>query len=460
MPSQPSQPSQSSQDSQHSQPSQPSEPSQASGRQASADRAPFTHWLREHATTLTTLTTLDPDAPLDDLGPLRDLIGDARVVGIGESSHFIHEFDLVRRRLLRFLVERCGFTVLAFEYGFSEAFDLDTWVRGVGPDGDLERLTGAALPMGMQEPLRSLRLHNRTAARPVRFAGIDIPAAGGSLLPALRPVADHLREADPEALPLAETAIGIAGRFAGESGASAAPAWARLDATEQDALTAALARLLVRFRATEPLQVARTGRYAYEVALRRLEAASHADYTVRAMAALFAGTGLTADASSREIYMAGSVLWHLERADPDARVVLMAHNAHLQKEPAVFDGYPTALPMGQFLHRALGDDYFALGVSSVGGRTAEMRLEESTRFGFTVDDTALEAPEPGSIEAAFAGAVPAGAVGLAGLRSAPRGDGTPDRTRIQSAYVHTPVADAFDGMLCVPSSRVADGIDI
>ncbi|QLE75069.1 erythromycin esterase family protein [Streptomyces rectiverticillatus] len=440
-----------------SQPFQPSQSSQLSGRQPSAGRAPFTRWLRDHATTL---TTLDPDAPLDDLEPLRDLIGDARVVGVGENSHFIHEFALVRRRLLRFLVERCGFTVLAFEYGFSEAFALDTWVRGAGRDDDLERISGAALPIGVQEPLRSLRLHNRTAARPVRFAGVDIPAAGGSLLPALHPVADHLREADPEALPLAETAIGIAGRFAGESAAAAAPAWARLDATEQDALTAALARLLIRFRATEPLQVARTGRYAYEVALRRLEAASQADYTVRAMAALFAGTGLTTDASSRETYMAGSVLWHLDRAEPDARVVLMAHNAHLQKEPAVFDGYPTALPMGQFLHRALGDDYFALGVSCVGGRTAEMRLEESARFGFTVDDTVLEAPEQGSIEAAFAEAVPARAIGLAGLRSAPRGDGMPDRTRIQSAYVHTPVADAFDGMLCVPSSRVADGIDI
>ncbi|GGY11899.1 erythromycin esterase family protein [Streptomyces hiroshimensis] len=417
----------------------------------------FTIWLREHATTL---TTLDPDAPLDDLEPLRELIGDARVVGIGENSHFIHEFALVRRRLLRFLVERCGFTVLAFEYGFSEAFALDTWLHGTGPDDDLERISAAALPMGIQEPLRSLRLHNRTAARPVRFGGVDIPAAGGSLLPALHPVADHLREADPGALPQAETAIRIAERFAGGSAAAAAPAWSRLDATEQDALTAALARLLIRFRATEPLQVARTGRYAYEVALRRLEAACHADHTLRAMAALFAGTGLTIDTSAREVYMAGSVLWHLEHAEPGARVVLMAHNAHLQKEPVTLDGHEATLPMGHYLHRALGDDYFALGVSSAGGRTAEMRLEESARFGFVVDDTPLGAPERGSIEGAFADALPAGVTGLAGLRSAPRGDGSPDRTRLQSAYLHTPIADAFDGMLCVPSSRVADGIDI
>ncbi|WP_424891037.1 erythromycin esterase family protein [Streptomyces sp. XH2] len=417
----------------------------------------FAHWLRDHATTL---PTLDPGAPLDDLEPLRALIGDARVVGIGESSHFIHEFGLARRRLLRFLVERCGFTVLAFEYGFSEALALDAWGRGAGRDGDLARFTSADLPMGAQELLRALRLHNRTATRPVAFTGVDIPAAGGSLLPALRPVADHLGDADPGALPLAETALAIAARFAARSAAAAAPAWGRLAAAEQDALTAALARLLIRFRATEPLQVARTGRYAYEVALRRLEAAAHADHTLRAMARLFSGGGLTVDTSARETFMAGSVLWHLEHAAPDARVVLMAHNAHLQKEPVSFDGAEATLPMGHYLHRALGDDYFVLGVTSAGGRTAEMPLDENARFGFTVDDTELEPPERGSIEAAFAGALPAGAIGLAGLRRAPKGAGSPDRTRLQGAYLHVPVADAFDGMLCVPSSRVADGIEI
>ncbi|WP_227979454.1 hypothetical protein [Nocardia spumae] len=65
-------------------------------------------WLRGHAVPL---TRLDPDGPLDDLEPLGEIIGGARVVAIGESSHFITEFERMRRRILRFLVERCGFTV-------------------------------------------------------------------------------------------------------------------------------------------------------------------------------------------------------------------------------------------------------------------------------------------------------------------------------------------------------------
>lgn len=62
---------------------------------------------------------------MDDLEPLRRLVGDARVVAIGEGAHFVQEFSQVRQRVLRFLAERCGFTVFAFEYSFVAADVLD-----------------------------------------------------------------------------------------------------------------------------------------------------------------------------------------------------------------------------------------------------------------------------------------------------------------------------------------------
>ncbi|MDI5976150.1 erythromycin esterase family protein [Amycolatopsis magusensis] len=416
---------------------------------------PFSDWLRGHAVPL---THLDPSAPLDDLEPLRDLIGDARVVAIGEHSHFIHEFALLRRRILRFLVERCGFTVLAFEFGFSEGFPLDAWAQGEGTDDDLSAHLAATIPVGVDEPLRWIRQYNRTAATPVRFAGLDLPAAGGSLLPALAPVADYLRRIDPETLPSLQDAMRIAESFGGDSGAVAAPAWARLATTEQDTLSAILARLLIRFRALEPLYVSRGDQPGYDLARRRLEGACHGDYTFRAMAGLFAGTGLTADTSARDNYLAESVRWHLERHEPGTRIVLMAHNAHIQKTPIAFDGHLTGLPMGQHLHRALGDDYFALALTSITGQTPEMRRDEEAPFGFTIDHTTLEAPEAGSVEATFADA--GLGLGIADLRRArTTGDvANPDRIRMQSVYVHTPVLDAFDGILSTPASSVAEDI--
>ncbi|MFB8764649.1 erythromycin esterase family protein [Nocardiopsis alba] len=413
--------------------------------------SPFSSWSRDH---FTPLAHLDPDAPLDDLEPLRALIGDARVVAVGENSHFIEEFSAVRRRMLRFLVERCGFTVLAFEYGFAEGHVLDSWARGEGTEEDLTDHLASAVPVGVDAPLRWVREHNRRAERPVGFAGVDVPAAGGSLLPALSLVAGYLRRVDPEFLPEVEEAMRIASSFAGPSAAAAAPRWERLDPAERNALGALLSRLTVRFRSVEPLYVSRGGRRDYDVALRTLEVAAHTDYSFRAMADLFAGRGRTADVSARDHAMAASLLWHLERGGPETRIVLAAHNAHILKSPVLFDGRLTGFPMGHYLHDALGEDYFSLALTGVTGNTADMVPEEMAPFGFTVHDTGLEAPAPGSVEAVSADEdLGPGLVDLRPRRSSLDGS-EPDRTRLQSSYLHVPVVDAFDAVLNTETSTV------
>ncbi|MER6948244.1 erythromycin esterase family protein [Nonomuraea sp. NPDC000554] len=156
---------------------------------------------------------------------------------MGENAHFVEEFSRARQRVLRFLSERCGFTVFAFEFGFSEAFPLDRWLQGEGDDADLARVSKAAAEWGAADLMHWLRRHNRTSGHPLRFAGIDLPEAGGALRPALEPVADYLREIDPDALPILDTVLRISDRFLGSatSGAAAAPAWAALDTAEQDA---------------------------------------------------------------------------------------------------------------------------------------------------------------------------------------------------------------------------------
>jgi erythromycin esterase len=134
-------------------------------------------WFGAHASPL---ATLDPHAPLEELEPLREIVGDARVVAVGEGAHFVEEFSLARARLLRFLAERCGFTVFALEFGFSEAFALDRWLQGAGDDGDLAAVSPAAVAWGAGGLMHWLRGHNRTSGHRLRFVGIDVPEAGGA----------------------------------------------------------------------------------------------------------------------------------------------------------------------------------------------------------------------------------------------------------------------------------------
>ncbi|SED88081.1 erythromycin esterase [Streptomyces sp. 2224.1] len=412
-------------------------------------------WFRAHSTLL---TTLDPEQPLDDLEGLREIIGDARVVAIGEGAHFVEEFSRVRRRVLRFLAERCGFTVFAMEFGFSEAFPLDRWLQGEGDDGDLATVSRAAAEWGAADLMHWLRHHNRTSKHPLRFAGIDVPEAGGALRPALEPVADYLREVDPDALCLVETILEVSDRFLKGcgSGAAAGPAWAGLPVAEQNELTAVLARLLLRLRAAEPLYVSRSGQRRFDIARRRVEAACHTDYMFQAMQALLSGRGLTADLSVRETYLAESVRWHLDRAEPGTRIVLAAHNNHIHKTAfsLEFAGGLTCLPMGRHLHGTLGQDYRTVALVHTADHVPEMYPDQSAAVGFTLADARLEPARPGSVEAALTDAGLADRITLTDLRHSPRdAQGTPllDGIRAQSSHLSTLVPEAFDAVIAVPA---------
>ncbi|MHA6799962.1 erythromycin esterase family protein [Bounagaea algeriensis] len=418
---------------------------------------PFSRWLQHNAASL---EGLDPEADLDDLEPLRAITGDARVVGIGEGAHFVAEFTALRQRVLRFLAERCGFTVLAFEFGFSEGYQLDGWLRGEGDADALSGLSGTTAAGANQGLARWLRRHN-AGPHPLRFAGLDVPIAGGSLRPALEPVVEYLREVDPDLVPQVQRALTVSDRIEGSSVAAAAPRWAELAAAEQDALTAALSRLVLRVRALEPHYVARSGQQSFDRALRRLEAAWHADYMFAAMRDLFAGQDRPGDTTVRELFLAESLRWHLDRAEPGTRVVLAAHNNHLQRTPIHHDGQLRTLPMGSHLHRMFGEDYRPLAVTHTADRVPKMRLDGTGELGYTIAEAPLPAPEPGSFEAGVLGAGRGGellAVDLRRARQQLPAAQLPARIRSQSEFIAAPVAEAFDGVLSVPAATTDDTV--
>lgn len=232
----------------------------------------------------------------------------------------------------------------------------------------------------------------------MRFVGIDVPEAGGALRPALEPVADYLRNVDPDALRLVDTVLEVSDRFLKGcgSGAAAGPAWAGLQSAEQNELTATLARLLLRLRAAEPLYVSRSSQSRFDIAQRRVEAACHTDYMFQAMNALLSGRGLAADLSVREIYMAESVRWHLNHAEPGTRIALAAHNNHIHKTAFTleFAGGLTTLPMGQHLQRMLGQDYRTVALVHTADHVPEMYPDQSAAVGFTLADSPFSLPNP------------------------------------------------------------------
>jgi len=72
-----------------------------------------------------------------DYDDLVTLIGDRRFVLIGEASHGTHEFYSERARITRRLIDECGFTVVAVEADWPDAYRVNRCVTGSSRDSDL-----------------------------------------------------------------------------------------------------------------------------------------------------------------------------------------------------------------------------------------------------------------------------------------------------------------------------------
>ena len=141
-----------------------------------------------------------------DFDSLIDLIGDARFVLIGEASHGTHEFYRIRAQISKRLIAQRGFSAVAVEADWPDAYRVNRFVRGESNDVDsVEALSGfQRFPQWMWRNadvldfVGWLREHNEEQAsqdRKCGFYGLDLY----SLHASIEAVLAYLNKVDPEA---------------------------------------------------------------------------------------------------------------------------------------------------------------------------------------------------------------------------------------------------------------------
>src|SRR5262252_808973 len=94
-------------------------------------------------TTLTEAYARPLTGAKEDYDPLIEMVGDARFVLIGEASHGTHEFYRERAQITKRLIREKGFTAVAVEADWPDAYRVNRYVRGVDDDADAdEALSG------------------------------------------------------------------------------------------------------------------------------------------------------------------------------------------------------------------------------------------------------------------------------------------------------------------------------
>jgi erythromycin esterase-like protein len=133
---------------------------------------------------LTEFRTVEPGGGYRDLMPLLDMIGDARVVGLGECTHGTREFHQLKHRIVEMLVRERSFNSVVLEANLAEVIRVNEYVlEGRGDPAELlpRHLYWGVSTEETADLLRWMWEFNTEGQRRVALAGCDM----------------HLRPIDP-----------------------------------------------------------------------------------------------------------------------------------------------------------------------------------------------------------------------------------------------------------------------
>lgn len=141
----------------------------------------FTDWARRNAIPLETTT---PGNEFSDMAPLGGIVGDARIVELGEATHGASEFFQMKDRMVRYLAAQKGFTVFSIEANMPEAYRLNDFV--LNGNGDPKALLeGMSFwTWNTQEILDMIlwmRQYNQSGKGRIEFTGFDMQSPAVSL---------------------------------------------------------------------------------------------------------------------------------------------------------------------------------------------------------------------------------------------------------------------------------------
>jgi erythromycin esterase-like protein len=405
-----------------------------------------------------------------DYDALLEQIGDARVVLLGEASHGTAEFYRERARITRRLIEERGFTIVAVEADWPDAYRVNRWVRGEGEDrsavqslDDFQRFPRWMWRNRMVlEFVEWLREHNDTLAaeRRAGFYGLDLY----SLFASIEAVLELLGRVDPEAARRARQRYACFDHFGEDTQAYGYGAeFGLTPSCEADAI----AQLVELQRGAAQLS-RRDGTAARDelfVAEQNARLVKNAEEYYRMMF-----RGRVESWNVRDRHMAETLealLERLGRPDAPSRAVVWAHNSHLGDARATSMGEDGEWNLGQLVRERFSPSE----ALSVGFTTHVGTVTAAEDWGEPAELMRVRPSLPGSIERTFH------EVGIPGFYLSLRGTGTAQmlagrrleraigviyrpRTERLSHYFGADLPAQFDAVIHFDQTRAVEPLDL
>jgi erythromycin esterase-like protein len=293
-----------------------------------------------------------------DYDALLELIGDARFVLLGEATHGTREFYRARADITRRLVREKGFTAVAVEADWPDAYRVNRYVRGQGADASANEALGGfeRFPQWMWRNTEVVRLvegirrHNQglgDGAAAVGFYGLDLYSLYTSIAEVIR----YLDTVDRDAARRARERYACFEHFQQDPQAYGYVAGRRGHDCEEGAV-----RQLVELQQRAAELAARDGGVPPDehfVARQNARLVKNAEEYYRQ---IYRGRANTWNL--RDCHMADTLdalARHLEDQGIEPRIVVWEHNSHLGDARATEMGEGGEWNVGQLVRERHGD---------------------------------------------------------------------------------------------------------
>ncbi len=403
---------------------------------------------------------------------LSELIGDARIVLIGESSHGTQEFYRARAEITKWLIDEKGFCAVAAEADWPDAYRVNRYVRGQGTDTTAEEaLRGfERFPSWMwrntavRDFVEWLRTNNQRGRsqhrRQAGFYGLDLY----SLHRSMHEVVSYLEKIDPVAAGRARARYACFDHASADDGQAYGfrAAFGAGLSCEKEAIDQLvdIQRNALRYARRDGLLSEDELFYAEQNA----QLVRDAEEYYRAMF-----SGRVTSWNLRDRHMAQTLhalLAHLDR-HPDGtpgRIVVWAHNSHVGDARATEVSADGQLTLGQLVRERYRGDCRLIGFSTYSGT-----VTAASEWGGVAERKVVRPALAGSIEELFhetgnpAFIVSSDAAGAAlDVVRLGRAIGViylPETER-QSHYFHVRPADQFDAMIHIENTQALEPLEV
>jgi erythromycin esterase-like protein/predicted phosphoribosyltransferase len=380
----------------------------------------------------------------------------ARYVLIGEASHGTHEFYRERAEVTKRLITEQGFTAVAVEADWPDAYRVNRFVRGGSDEESADQALSdfKRFPAWMwrntvvAEFVTWLREHNDSlpeGAQKVGFYGLDLY----SLHTSMDAVIAYLDEVDPGAARRARERYACFDHFGRDPQVYAYEAGIAGAEPCEQAAVGQLVELRERAAAERPAD------HFYAEQNARLVVNAERYYR-----AMFRGGVQSWNLRDQHMVETLEELTaHLERSEGSAKIAVWEHNSHLGDERATEVGQTGQINVGQLVREHHGDDALLVGFTTYTGT-----VTAASEWGGPAERKYVRRALPGSWEELFhEQGTPAFMVATADLhgRRLERAIGViyrPETERI-SHYFLARLADQFDAIVHLDETHALEPLE-